>query len=271
MINTSIYNFPFSKVTVRVCSLLIILMANGCTDLFEYSLYDTPVKSHNMNFTNQKLIQDKYIETDTLKFVLISDTHTFYDDLNDAVKSINKIKSLHFVICSGDVTDTGLNQEFKWYKDIIQKMNVPVITAIGNHDYRSNGHHSFTQYFGNPNDTFSLGKYKFVLFDDVVWENNNKSPKFEWLHAILSNSNGNTILITHIPPWTDQLEGVYNLLFKQIVTPGNAMLCLHGHEHSYMETRYNGILTVVSGSIGKRSYNVISLVGSQVFIQRVDF
>ena len=246
-------------------------MIHACEDLIEYSPYDTDVASEDININSISQISENTEPADTCKFALISDPHTYYDELADAIKSINQQEGLQFIACCGDVTDLGLRQEFIWYRDIIMDSQYPVITVIGNHDHRSNGLKIYKRMFGPPNLSFTSMNYTFILFDDVVWENNNKSPDFAWLQTELEESEYPGILLTHIPPWTDQLEGIYCLTFEEIVSESNLILCLYGHQHMFSQQEFGGVPAIVADDITGREYYIIKLYGSQHKIERIHF
>ena len=189
----------------------------------------------------------------------------------DAIGCIDKDSTIQFVICCGDITNTGLTQEYEWYWNIIKNSSKPVITVIGNHDYLSNGYYAFNQYFGSSNDTFTVGNYKFILFDDIVWENHNRPPNIKWLEFEFSSSPYKNIFITHIPIWADLELGNNRIALEQVVKPTNTVLYLFGHEHSFQKTKYNGINTVVSASIDKRCYQAIALKGYSALVKCIRF
>jgi 3',5'-cyclic-AMP phosphodiesterase len=259
-------------VIMRNLSLLILTLSGfilcSCSDAFEFSPYDTDVHTRNTNNNLIAAIPDHLKSDDTLAFAFIADSHSNYDDLSDVLNKINQHKDVLFIIHGGDITDAGLAQEFDWYYDQINRSAIPVITAIGNHDYRSNGHEVFEKIFGPSNMSFISGGYKFVFFDDVIWENNNLSPKYEWLTEQLVDPGYHHIVVTHIPPWADQMQGLNNLVFTRIANNQNTLLCLHGHEHSYTDTIYNHIRTIVSDSVDKKWFTIIKLYKDQVFIER---
>jgi Icc-related predicted phosphoesterase len=234
--------------------------------MIEYSPYDTDVPDIDYNTSQILAMNDHLKSEDTLSFALISDSHTSYDELEKMIKVINKIEGLTFIANCGDLTDAGLADEFERYHKIISKSGYPVVSLIGNHDHRSNGAQIYQKIFGQPNQSFVSGDYKFVLFDNVIWENNNLSPKYDWLINQLADTNHTNILLTHIPPWSDQFEGLNNLVYKQIVAPQNTLLCLHGHLHHHTDTTYNGIRTIVSGSVDEAGYSIVKLFNKQVFI-----
>jgi len=244
----------------------------GCTELIEYSPYDTPVKTLDFNMAESaKIPIDAIIPGDTFKIAVFSDTHEFYDNMAEAITSINKRSDLQFVACTGDITNFGLANEFEGYLEEARKSKFPILTAIGNHDYRSNGYQIFDKLFGPPNFSVVSGSYKFIFFDDVLVENDYVSPNYEWLIDELSDSLHYNIVLAHLPPFTPEMRGFHNLLYCEIVNPGNTILCLYGHVSTYIELEYNGIHTLVSTKINLREYYIVSLINDQAIIERVKF
>jgi Icc protein len=262
------------KITYQVALFCFMLVfSSSCSELIEYSPYDTDVDQLECNLTNVDKIAINSIVDDTLKFALFSDSHFYYDDLEDVVKLINKQNDIKFVVSCGDLTESGLSQEYVWYNDIVKKLKYPLISLIGNHDYRSNGVANYKRLYGPTNMTFKCGKYKFIVFDDVVWENNNQSPRFDWLEAELNNSDGTeySVLFSHIPPWTDQLEGSYNVMFEDLLLESNVILNFFGHVHTYSQGVYANIPSYTATTIEDDEYYIVKLVGNKSFVERVKF
>jgi predicted phosphodiesterase len=259
------------KITILPQLTLIVILFTSCGKLTDYSPYDADISNTDVHSYHLDRIRQTEV-SDTVKFALIADTHSYYDDLADAISSINQQEGLQFVVCCGDITDSGLAQEYNWYCDLIKKLKYPIITVIGNHDYLSNGSVIYRRIFGPSNFSFTINDYKFMAFDDVVWENSNRSPQFDWLRSELQNDTiKKCILLAHIPPWTDQLEGIYSQIYEEIVKNSNIMLCLHGHNHQYEEKEFASVPSVVSGSVIYRSYNIISLFNNEYSIKRISF
>lgn len=260
------------KVIKTLCFFWQILFLSACSDLFEYSPYDTDIKTHDLNTSESIRISNKISSsTDTLKFAFFSDIHEHYDDLSDAISSINKENGLQFAVCCGDITNAGLKQEYKWYFDIAEKSVIPLVTVIGNHDYLSNGYHVYTRLFGPSKISFIAGKYKFILFDNIIWEKNNQMPDYKWLSGELSDTGYYNVLLTHIPPFSEEMVGDFNLAYRETVDSINTMLCLHGHIHRFVETTFNGIPTIISANIDKREYYIIKLIGDKSIVKRIKF
>lgn len=258
------------RVAISIAAACMLSMSS-CSQVFEYSPYDAPVSSRLLNKLFAEELGDAEQRADTVKFALFADSHSYFDQLNGAIKSINSRENVSFAICAGDVADAGLAYQFEKYADIIESCKYPVFTAIGNHDYRSSGATIFGRLFGSPNSSFVYGQYRFVFFDDVIWENNRAVPDFEWLARQLDDTSHINILITHVTPWDIQFTSAMTERYAQVVRSDNTLLCLHGHEHGYGDKMYNGIRTIISGSVEREKYNEITLVGREIIIERISY
>lgn len=258
----------------KVCLISIVALTGllyTCSDLIEYSPYEVRGITTSINTTNAGIIARQTIPADTLRFGLISDTHSHYDDLADAITSINHQESIQFVVFCGDCTHRGLSQEYTWYSNIIGTCRYPVITVIGNHDLRSNGRKNFENIFGPANMSFTCMNYRFIVFDDIVWENNNKCPDFDWLQGELTKNNAPAILLTHLPPWNMQLEGNCCHAFSEIISVSNLILCIHGHEHKFSENSFAGVPAIVAGEITERNYCIVKVYDQLYEVHRICF
>jgi hypothetical protein len=77
--------------------------------------------------------------------------------------------------------------------------------------------------------------------------------------------------MAHIPPWGEQMRGDNDLSFRKAVNPDNTMLGIHGHDHCYADTSYNGIHTLSSKAIRAREYYIVSLVEDQSYFERIRY
>jgi 3',5'-cyclic-AMP phosphodiesterase len=251
----------------------LLILFSSCSDLFEYSPHDTDVRSLGLNLISAaKISQKPQSETDTLKIVVFTDTHEEYNDLSDAIVSINALTDIDFAICLGDVTVFGYVHEFQWYLDVIEKLRYPLLTVIGNHDYLSNGFTVYKRLFGDPNMSVITGKYKFILFDDVIWENNNRSPRYEWLRDELSDDTYLNIVAAHIPPFTGEIGDLHRMVYNQIVNGNSTFMTMYGQFHFYNLEPYNGINNTLNvASIDKREYCLIELINDTAIVKRIKF
>lgn len=249
-----------------ILSIFIIVGLYSCEDLIQYSPYDANVSETNLNARNIDRIPP-HKPSDTVWFIALADVHAWYDELYDATQKINQLKKISFVVVCGDITDAGLIKEFEWYNRVMENLEVPYITIIGNHDYRSNGSVVYKKMFGPTNFTFNIGNYHFIGFDDVVWENNNTMPDFRWLNVnLLDTSSLIEVVFTHIPPWTDQLALCIAEANQTITRKPNHAIVIHGHEHNYDYQQIEAHHIVV-GAVNRRKMVLVGLYDS-VFVSR---
>lgn len=228
--------------------LVCLLCVNSCDNLFEYSVYKADVKSEHLNTTakNLALLNTITITSDTFKFAFISDSHYFYDGLQEVINHINKNDDIEFVIHGGDITEQALLKEYEIFYDIMTELKKPYLTVIGNHDYNSNGSLIYSRMFGDFNYTFQFNNNKFVFFDNIVWESE-KNPDFDWLSAELQNNESfnQVFVIGHIPPLADQFTPEMTETYEKLMSDNEVSLSLNGHTHSYKFTQDEvGYLTV---------------------------
>ncbi len=97
---------------------------------------------------------------------MISDSHQWLDDLKSEVNDINRRSdSLDFVIHCGDLTDFGATREFQLNRDHLQKLKIPFVALLGNHDCLGTGNQAYQKIFGDPDFSFIAGRVKFVCLN----------------------------------------------------------------------------------------------------------
>lgn len=246
---------------------LILLALQSC----EYSPFDTDVKS--IHYNNGMIDQIKSLDpdSDTIKFAVLSDSHETYDELDEALSLIGNMADVTFVICNGDVTNEGYAQEFLWYLDIIKKSKKPVVTVIGNHDCLANGERIFQRIFGPVNNSFLIQNFKFVLFNNVIWENNLRSPAYIWLEEQLADTLYHNIVIAHVPPLSEDVGDLHRSLYKQIVRADNTILGIYSSAHSFSEYSEDGLSNFITAAIFKREFYIVKLYGGGASYERIKF
>lgn len=262
-----------SKTMLKSFGIAIIsFLLASCENPFQFSLYDADTSDSNVNEKNiERIISSKDVN-DTLTIAAFADSHNYYEELRKAVNLINTRNDVDFVIVAGDVTETGLLNQYESYLREIKKLTQPVITIIGNHDFLSNGSIIYKKLFGPENFFFDYENYRFVGFNDNVWENNNTAPNFEWLNKVLANQNSNPIVIAHIQPWTDeQLGETYSQEYEKIIETNKVILSIGGHCHGFSHTIKNNIHYLIAGSVSTGGISLIKICNAGVKIERVNF
>jgi len=265
---------------LKYCFIIAFLFLFTSCQPFDFNPYDITrleKNEENLNAKNiKKISKINMQDIDTFSFALIADTHIEYSILEEAINQINNDKSILFVIHLGDITDGGLYKEFHWTNDKMSKLNIPYVMLTGNHDYLSNGHSIYNQMYGESSFVFSFNKTKFVCFNNVVWENNNTYPDFNWLNNNLSDNKlyDHIFVLSHIPPFSDQFDKYCESVFNKILTTNKVKLSIHGHVHCYSYKQYynnSSTLYFTADDIKGRNYYKISVTKSTFNIQQVPF
>ena len=89
----------------------------------------------------------------------------------------------------GDLTDFGITKEFLWQRDILNTLNVPWVTVIGNHDCLGSGEQAYEAVFGKQNYHFTAGNVLFVCLNTNAMEFNYSTPvpDFNFLGKLIRN------------------------------------------------------------------------------------
>ena len=129
---------------------LIGLFMGGC-DMIDYHPYDVRISGQtDINNRNIEKIEANCKDKATIRFVIMGDSQRWYDETLDFVNHLNKRDDIDFVIHGGDYSDFGVTDEFLWQRDIMNKLKVPYVGLIGNHDCLGTGEETFRAVPGEP-------------------------------------------------------------------------------------------------------------------------
>ncbi len=261
----------------RFYTFLILLsgiIATSCDNLIEYSPYQVILDGEKTKRNETAVADITAMSSETFtpfKIALIGDSHTYYDDFEDQITAINQMDSIDFVIHMGDLTLSGIHREFEWYGNIVDRLNRPLITLIGNHDCLSNGEVMYREMFGAFNFTITYNHCRLVFFDDNIWERNVKDPDFEWLHSSLQGGDAFThqLVLAHIQPWDGQFSMGNSYLYNQIMEANHVSASIHGHHHTFMyEKHYGKIPYLITGDSTDREVVVIEVQQDTILVNR---
>lgn len=263
--------------TRTYCSLLAglaLLLLPGCDKLFDLTPYDArpDEELRGLNAMHMAEISAALAgSSDAISIAFTSDPHYHYADLSDIVAHINADPSVDFTVVPGDLTDQGLLGEFEAFARIMQELDRPWLALIGNHDHLSNGRIIYETMFGPRNTYMDVAGFRFIFFDDTVWESD-MAPDLAWLEQVLDGAGSLVpLVITHIPPFTDQLVGVYEQQFSRIVEEAEVPLLIYGHLHRFNdhEPYGDGVRYHCVPWPEDRSYSKVTLDGGNITIEHI--
>ncbi len=246
---------------------LPLLALAGCDALDYHPYYADFDGTKHINERNIALIEQKTAGRDSIRFAVISDTQRWYDETALCVKSINAAAGIDFVVHCGDLTDFGVTEEFEWMRDELEKLQVPYVCLIGNHDHLGNGYYTFVEMYGETNFSFNAGDTHFACFNTNSKENDyfTDIPDFAFMQSdqdSLPSSVRRTVVAMHAAPFSDQFNNnVGDVWEERIQRYPNLQLCLCGHEHA-TKVFYpfdDGVPYYMCGAAKGRQYLIFTL------------
>lgn len=247
---------------------LLVLAAgvwlSGCQS-FEYHPYDAHLSSKykNINARNMEKIRQKDRHADTVRFVFMGDTQRWYDETEDFVEAVNQRNDIDFVVHGGDISDFGMKKEFCWIHDIMNKLKVPYVAIIGNHDHLGTGGEIYQTMYGEFNFSFVYSGIKFVCLNTnaLEFDYGTPVPDFDFIQQemadTLANDYEQTIAMMHTEPGDVVFNNNVRLVFHEYLKRFRRLrFCVHAHEHRLMKNDFfgDGIWYYGSDAIKNRNY-----------------
>ena len=223
---------------IRYIYILLLSAVFAACDLIEYHPYDTHIDGlKHIHARAIAEIEELGKHRDSIKFAVMSDTQRWYDQTHRIVKHINAHSDIDFVVHCGDQTDFGMTLEFEWMRDELLKLNMPYVTALGNHDCLGTGRDAFRAMYGEFNYSFNVGNTHFLVLstNSLEFSLPFETPdiKFMARNALsLPDSISQTVVVMHAAPMSDQFKeeqfDIYDNALKAYPRP---LFGLCGHEH----------------------------------------
>jgi Icc protein len=213
-----------------------------------------------------------------IKIAVSGDVQRKYKEAEDFVNYINTQQGIDFVILNGDISDFGLLMEFQWMNAIYEKLKVPYISVIGNHDLVANGKYVYQNLFGPLNFSFDYAGVKFICHDTNGREYNFNGtvPNLDWLAQQLQavKSGEYVVAFSHVPPkdgdFDANLRKGYEALFDK--TPG-MLASIHSHQHSPDVIEYDegGTQFIITNGVVNRAFTMVDIENGQLHAEAIKF
>jgi len=204
--------------------------------------------------------------TDPVTFIFCADLHIPFDDrgvFKTIIKRANEL-AVSFVLFGGDCVQVGNSANFNILVNLLKKFNMPVISAIGNHDTSFSDYKDekeWTSRFGSSHFKFDAGPVRVIALDNAAFDM--REEDYVFLEESLK-TDLRKFVVMHRP--TDYLIPEYTTplndkpgRFRKLVENGKVTAVLMGHEHHYGNYMVNGVRYIVSGGAGgKLNTNTIN-------------
>lgn len=265
---------------LRLLPLLAALVFGSGCEYFEIHPYDTDVEGQTaINAINVLRIESALQDRTEFRFAVISDTQGCYDETEEAVAALNARGDLDFVIHCGDLSDFGLKKEFQFQRDILNRLAVPYVALIGNHDCLATGQEVFRKIFGPANFAFTAGNTRIICLNTNAMEYDYSVPvpDFDFMEYELTRLPSDVtrvIWAMHVRPGEFQFNNNVKKAFEYYITrtPG-LPFCLYGHEHTLRvdELFDDGVLYYQCPNVEKRIYLLFTLTENRYEYEAVAF
>ncbi|HYL35283.1 MAG TPA: metallophosphoesterase [Bryobacteraceae bacterium] len=227
-------------------------------------------------------------------FVHFTDTH-IQPELRGAEGCrlcFDRINRTHadFALCGGDLVFDAAAQErpragmlYELYRETLKRVEMPVHSAIGNHDVFGTelksgtatsdpeyGKKMYEDRIGKRYYSFDHKGWRFIVLDSILLGNAGgftggvDDLQLDWLHSELAHLDRNTplVVMTHVPlisgalqivpdawatPATYLVGNVRRVL--ELLWPYNLKAVLQGHTHIRETVVYNGCQFITSGAV----------------------
>lgn len=266
----------------RAARLLLTLPAMallaGC-EVIDYHPYDTRFSgATDINAANVRRIETSCAGRRSLRFAVISDTQRWYDETRAAVDAINAA-GVDFVIHCGDVSDFGATREMVWMRDELQRLRMPYVVLLGNHDCVGTGLTVFSRMFGPPDFAFTAGFVRFVCLNTnaLEFDYSVPVPDFGFIRTqrdAVPEGVERTVVAMHAAPRSEQFNNNVAEHFHAELRrfPGLAFcLCGHGHATLAMDLFDDGVLYYECGAAKTRQYLLFTMNENETTYEVVSY
>lgn len=219
------------------------------------------------------LLSATALQAQELRFAWLADTHISMkgqaaEDLKLCIRDMNENTRPDFVICAGDITNFGSDEELAFAKELLDALEMPYYAVAGNHDatWSESGCNSVVKTFGYEQFDFSAGGWRFL--GCTSGPNMRMAPALTprsdlvWLGRLeKKEGQKGCIFINHYPMDSSVLN--YFDVRKEL-RRNDVRICLGGHWHRNTVLDYGGI----PGILGRSSlsnakqpagYNIVTI------------
>jgi len=211
-----------------------------------------------------------------LRFALVGDTQTGFDEAERAVEALSRRGDLAFVVQLGDFTELGLSPEYERMNEIFRRLPVPYFVIIGNHDHLGNGEDLYESMFGPQDFAFTWARTRFVFLDTCSIEEayDGTVPDLATLAVNLAPSpdHDRAFVFAHVEPESSDFDPRLRDGFRALLRDGGVLASFHAHEHRFESYVLEGIPYFIATHVNDREYLLVSEGDDGGFdVERVTF
>jgi 3',5'-cyclic AMP phosphodiesterase CpdA len=209
------------------------------------------------NFTQLKKIDKTKKE---FSFIVFSDSRDAPElVMKNLIAKVNREDAI-FAICVGDLVTNGTEEEFTFFIKRIKRINMPLLTVLGNHDIGKNGKAVYYKLFGHLYYSFRIGNSYFIVLDNAN-EKNIDPRQMAWLKNELKKSQKYRyrFVFMHVPLYDPRVGNIvghsledFNFAKKlnAIFDKYNVTMLFTSHIHAYLKGIWRKTPYIITGGGG---------------------
>lgn len=192
------------------------------------------------------------LHAEDFRFALFTDLHVSEggpgaEDLRDAVRQVNTMSGIDFVLVTGDLTESGDRVSLRQVKSLLDELTIRYYIIPGNHEtkWSESGVTDFGHIFGSERFSFQHKGFLFLGFNSgplMRMADGHVVPQdITWMQQELSKvgKEQKVLLATHYPLKDGDVDNWFDV--TDAVRPYNIRAFLGGHYHSNRTFFYDGI------------------------------
>ncbi|MBN2125964.1 MAG: metallophosphoesterase [Deltaproteobacteria bacterium] len=227
--------------------------------LFLVEVYEviSALPARHWNGTNLKAIHAA--DPQDFTFAVFGDNRNSRVVFENLLKRIDHDPDIAFAVSLGDTVQKGNKERYRWFLHQVRaNLGIPLLTAMGNHEYRAGGPDLYRALFGPTYYSFDIGDNLFLVLDDGNGKGIDPAQR-EWLVRELERCGNQRrpIVFLHTPlydPWAGKQpkclprhssEDLIRLFSRYGV--GHIFA---SHIHGYYSGQWEGIPFTITGGGG---------------------
>lgn len=226
------------------------------------------LKKHVRQPSNSETIELlKKNEGNLFGFIVFGDNHAGFIFCDSAflklIRNMNredryKKLPIDFAMDVGDVTFAkGLESDYRTYDKLRSMIKWPVLSAMGNHDYKDGGWRNFRNYVGIQEFSFTDRNAYCIVLDNKISDLTEK--QFLWLEEelIKASSYKHKFVFMHKSPISSYQQSwfrpelsrwSYNIM--KLFEKYKVDIVFAGHEHMFRDETFGGVRYITTGGGG---------------------
>jgi hypothetical protein len=242
-------NHPVAMGIFMFCAFLLV----GVEVWFAFAAPPT------QNWLAKNLQNIKNNNPDDYAFAVFGDNKNSHATFPELLREVSRDKELCFAIDLGDMVFDGEIEKYRYFfRQVHKNMNIPLLTAIGNHELHEKGRGLYYDLFGPFYYSFMIGRDYFIVVDDA-----NEKGLDQWQHQWLEKELQKTanyshrFVFMHVPLFDPRGPRHHHCLpagaahsLLDLFKKYKVSHVFASHIHSYYTGNWEGIPYTITGGAG---------------------